>query len=112
MTKDILASASFYNKKYYFNDKYKELPTAVKQEIKEICLKYVQMFKCILLIGFYENGEIFFETQVLDENQFSFMEIDSKLELKKIEEENVELLEGLQKWWILKEGQKVRETGK
>jgi len=99
--KEIIASASNYNKKYYFNEKFAQLPSAVKKELKEICISYVEEYKCILLIGFYEDGEMFFETQVSEENECAFMEIDSKLEIKRIEKEHSELLEGLQKWWVM-----------
>ena len=101
MTKEILASGSYYNKKYYYNEKFEKLPTQIKKDIKDICLRYVNAFKCILLIGFYEDGEVFLETQVLEENEFSFMEIDSKLAIKKIEDEYVDLFEGLAKWYVI-----------
>ncbi len=101
MEKEIMASASYYNKKYYLNPVYEILPTQIKNEIKQICVEYVDKFKCILIMGFYEDGEIFFETQVLDEYEFSFMEIDSKLEIRKIEKEYAELLEGLGKWKVM-----------
>ncbi|HCC08345.1 MAG TPA: hypothetical protein DEP72_09345 [Clostridiales bacterium] len=101
MEKEIMASASHYNKKYYINEKFEKLPELVKKDLKEICINYVEEYKCILLVGFYEDGEMFFETQVLEENECAFMEIDSKLEIKRIEREYSEVLEGLQKWWLV-----------
>lgn len=112
MEKEVLVSASFYNKKYYINDMFDKLSMSIKQELKEICLKYVEQFKCIIIIGFYEDGEIYIETNVSEENEFNFMEIDAKLAIKKIEDNNKELFEGLRKYYIYLKGTDIYKKGK
>lgn len=101
MNKQVIASASYYNKKYYLNEGFEKLPYAVKKDLKEICTGYVEKYKCVFMIGFYEDCEIFVETQVSEENEFSFMEIDSKMEIKRIENEYSDMLEGLHKWVMI-----------
>ena len=37
---NVLCSASYYNKKYYFNEVYDALPQAIKDELKIMCVLY------------------------------------------------------------------------
>ena len=65
----------------------------------------------IFTMGFYENGEIFFEVRS-EESDYDFDEIGVPLEIKKIESEKKELLKALKLWYkifMTKEGQTIIE---
>lgn len=96
---EILFTASAYTQKYYFNELYKDLPTEV---IKDIHEKMIRLNKCIggiVIIGFYDDGEIFIRVMG-EENDFLYDEIFSALNVKKFESVEREFLENLSKWYV------------
>jgi len=111
MEKITLASASCYNQLYYFNPEFEELPKSIQDEIKYICVPLAEKLHCIMTMGFYTDGSVFIEATA-QESDFLFDEIGSKLEIRKIEREQNELLESLQLWYAVyktPEGEKIKQ---
>lgn len=104
MEKEVIAAASSYNQKYYFNPKFNGLPIDIKNDIKTITVCLAEKLHGIFNMGFYEDGSIFFES--LGENDdFDYDEIGAKLEIKKLEKEEKELIKSLSLWYkVFKNG--------
>lgn len=97
---NIIFCVSKYVEKFYFNELYKDLPTLVKKDLYE---KAIMLNKCIggiIIIGFYEDGEIFIRT-TCEENDFEYDEIFAALNVKEFEKMEREFLNDLSKWYTL-----------
>ncbi|NLK22170.1 MAG: hypothetical protein GX308_08910 [Epulopiscium sp.] len=112
MEKEVMASASYYAQKYYSNPEFDEIPIAIKDDIKFICISLAEKLQGIFSMGFYKNGDIYFEIKS-DEKDYDFDEIGASLEIKKLEKENKELIRMLKIWYRIyktKEGEAIKET--
>ncbi len=98
MKKKVVLSASYYTQKYYSNPEFDGIPTAVRNEMREICISLAEKLHGIFTIGFYENGEIYFEAQA-EESDYDFDEIGAPLEIKQLEKEKSELIRMLTIWY-------------
>jgi (p)ppGpp synthase/HD superfamily hydrolase len=98
MEKKVIFSASYYTQKYYSNPEFDGIPTAIRNEIRMICISLAEKLHTIFTIGFYENGEIYFEARS-EESDYDFDEIGVPLEIKKLETEESELLKKLRIWY-------------
>ena len=93
--KDILSSASFYKQGYFYNDKMPILPESVKQELKIANVLLAEKIRGIATIGFYKDtGDLFVEVRN-QEDDFSYDEINAKLEVARVEKEHAELFNSL-----------------
>ncbi len=101
MKKTVLNAASCYNKKYFLNPDYNDMPEAVKNDIKTITVCLAEKLHCIFTIGFYEDGTLYFETAGT-ENDFDYDEIGAGLEIQKLEREQNELIKSLSLWYLYK----------
>ncbi|MCL1936174.1 MAG: DUF6145 family protein [Defluviitaleaceae bacterium] len=103
--KKILVASSVYNEKYYIESEFEKIPINIQEELKTICIKTSNYLHCIFLIGFNEDGSIYFEARAKDEdNLFKENETDEVINI--IIEQNKELIESLTLWYkifILKE---------
>ncbi|MCL2852651.1 MAG: DUF6145 family protein [Defluviitaleaceae bacterium] len=95
MEKTVLAAASVYKEKYYINPEFAKLPPLVKNDIKALCVTTAQRLHCVFMVGFYDDGSVFFEAQA-EENDFIYDEIGAPLEIKRMTQERKELVEALQ----------------
>ena len=91
----VLASASAYNQKYYFNDAFAKLPETVKQEIKIMCVLFTEDVGGIILLGFDETGNLSIRTEAYEEDLL-YDEIGAHLLAKKMQEDKKELFEALE----------------
>lgn len=101
--KIVLNAASCYNKKYFLNPEYEDLPQAVKDDIKTITVCLAEKLHCIFTMGFYGDGSLYFETSGA-ENDFDYDEIGAGLEIEKLEREEKELIKSLSLWFLYKKG--------
>ncbi|WP_058486499.1 DUF6145 family protein [Defluviitalea phaphyphila] len=111
MNKKVVFAASYYTQKYYSNPEFDDIPTAIRNEIRTLCISLAEKLHGIFIIGFYENGEIYFEARA-EESDYDFDEIGVSLEIKRIEEEKSKLLKMLRLWYIMyktEEGQAIKE---
>ena len=96
--KIVLAASSAYDKKFYFNEDFDQLPQAIKDEIKIICVTYTEDVGGILTIGFDEEGNLFLESEA-NEKDLLFDEIGSALKIKQMQREREELWESLEMYF-------------
>ena len=93
--KTVLCGANSYTQKYYFNEEFSKLPDSIKQELKILCVLYVEDVGGILTLEFDENGNLELRVEN-DEGDYLFDEIGSVLKIKEIQREKEELLESLE----------------
>lgn len=93
--KTVLCGANSYTQKYYFNEEFSKLPESIKQELKILCVLYVEDVGGILTLEFDEDGNLELRVES-DEGDYLFDEIGSVLKIKEIQREKEELLESLE----------------
>lgn len=96
MNKKIIAAASFQKQKYFFDSEFEKLPEDIKKEIQVICVLSAQSLECTFVIGFKNNGDVYFE--VVDNLSD---EIGIELLIKEIRIKHKELLKALKLWYLL-----------
>lgn len=104
MEKQIVLSVSPYNHKYYFEPKFNDIPTEIKEELTETIAAIAEKVNAIISLGFNEDGQIFIE-QTADEDVF-VDDIGAALEIKKLQKEKAELLKSLQLWYMIYRSEK------
>ena len=105
MAKKILAAANNKEQKYFMEEEFKFLPDTIKEDLKRICVYMAEKLNCTFLVGFDDNGDVYFET-IKHEGDFDFDEIGAELEIKRLQKEELEL------WYVLfctKEGAPAKE---
>ena len=111
MEKKVLAGASREKQKYFFEPAFNEIPQAVKDEIRNICILMAERLGCTFLMSFEETGDLVFEI-IKNEGDFDFDDIGSELEIKSLKSEKKELIKALKLWYVINmtdEGIKIRE---
>lgn len=96
--KIVLCGASSYEEKFYLNPDFDQLPDHVKDELKIMCVLYVNDVGGILTLVFEDNGELCFEVSSTEGDPM-FDEIGSRLKIKQLQEEKAELLQSLQLYY-------------
>lgn len=96
--KVVLCGANSYEEKYYLNPDFDQLPGQVKDELKIMCVLYVNDVGGILTLVFEEDGELCFEV-TSEEFDPMFDDIGSQLKIKELQREKRELLEALQMYY-------------
>lgn len=91
----VLCGANSYEEKYYLNPDFDALPDYVKDELKIMCVLYVNDVGGILTLVFEENGDLNFEVTTEDFDPM-FDDIGSRLLIRKLQVEKADLLEALQ----------------
>lgn len=101
----ILCGANAYEKKYYFNERFKQIPQSVQDELHIICVLFTEEAGGIFTIVFELDGSVSLETDA-EENDVYYDEIGSGLLVKEIRRKRKELLQSLSLYYralILKE---------
>ena len=93
--KMVLCGANSYEEKYYFNEDFAALPSAIQDELKILCVLFVSEIGGILTLVFEEDGTLCFQV-ASEENDFFFDEIGSGLKIKEIQKEKEQLLTSLE----------------
>ncbi len=110
MEKQLVICASPEQKKYYFEETFKDMPASIQEELTAVVATLADKVKAIISLGFYENGNIYIEQTT--ENVFDD-EIGIALEIKSFEKDNKELLRSLRLWYMIyrmKEGEYVKHV--
>lgn len=111
MERKILAAADAGKQKYFLEPAFRELPESIREEVRVICVLLAQKLNCTFLMGFDEEGALYFET-VRREDDFDFDDIGAGLEINVLRREKKELLRALELWYAVfftEEGQEIRE---
>ncbi len=90
--KVILCAASKYEEKYYLNEEFDNLPSAIQREL------YTEEIGGILTLEFDSDGNLNFITAA-NEGDLLYDEIGSILKIKQMRENRKELLEALETYF-------------
>lgn len=96
--KVVLCGANSYEEKYYLNPDFEQLPGKIKDELKIMCVLYVNDVGGILTLVYEEDAELCFEV-TSEEGDLMFDEIGSQLKIKELQREKQELLAALQLYY-------------
>jgi len=96
--KIVLCGANSYEEKYYLNPDFDALPDGIKDELKIMCVLYVNDVGGILTLVYDEDGELNFEV-TSEEFDPMFDDIGSRLKIKQIRQEKQDLLQALQLYY-------------
>ena len=94
----VLCGANSYEKKYYLNPKFNNLPEQVKQELQIMCVMFTEEVGGTLIVEYDEDGYLQLITQA-DEGDLLYDEIGSGLKIHQIQFEKRELLEALEMYY-------------
>lgn len=93
-----LCGCSGYEKKYYFNEEFQNLPDSIKDELKIMCVLFTEEVSCILTLDFDAEGNLNFNVRT-EENDFLFDEISCGLKIKEMQTTKRDLLESLEMYY-------------
>jgi hypothetical protein len=96
--KVILCASSAYEKKFYINDDFLQLPEQIKLELKAMCVLFTEDVGGILSLEYDEDGTLILKVEA-DEGDYYFDEIGSSLKIKEIQRTKKELLEALEMYY-------------
>lgn len=94
----VLCGANSYEEKYFFNEQFAALPAAIKDELKIMCVLFVNQVGGSLLLEFEPDGTLVFRVSS-HEDDFFFDEIGSSLQIKELRREKGELLASLEMFY-------------
>ena len=95
--KTVLCGANSYEMKYYFNETFKGLPDAIKDELHILCVLFTEEIGGVFTIAFDAEGGILLETNA-DDDDIYYDEISSGLMVSEVQRKRRELLESLSLW--------------
>ena len=99
MSKEVtLCVSNAYQKKFYLNENFNELPQSIREELKIMCVLYTEDIGGILELVFDEEGNLQFKTSC-EESDFYYDEIGSVLKIKQFRNEKRELLEAVETYY-------------
>ena len=93
-----LCGASAYEQKYYFNEDFAALPQEIKDELKVMCVLYVEDVGGVLTVLFGKDGGLGFRVES-NEDDFAFDDIGSALKIKEIQRTKRDMLESLETYY-------------
>ena len=96
--KMVLCGANAYDKKYYLNEQFSNLPEQIKQELQIMCVLFTEDVGGILTLEFAQDGTLEFKTEALEADA-RYDEIGSALKIKQLQTEKKELLESLEMYY-------------
>ena len=98
MEKQVLCGASYYEQKFYLNPAYEALPELVKDELKIMCVLFVQEVSGIIVLEFNDEGNL----QIMvtaKEDDIYFDEIGSRLKIQQMQQEKEVLFRQLEEYY-------------
>ena len=94
----ILCAANYYNQKFYLNPVYSSLPETVQEELKIMCVMFVDEVSGIIALEFDENGNLKINVTAA-ENDIYFDEIGAGLKVRQLQCEKAQLFEQLEEYY-------------
>ncbi len=94
----VLCGASSYTQKYFFNEEFARLPQNVKDELKAMCVIFTEQVGGVLVLEFAGDGSLEFRVEAAD-NDYLFDEIESGLQIRRVQREKAELLKALETYY-------------
>lgn len=94
----VLCAASAYEKKFYLNEDFSQLPADIKDELKIMCVLFTEEVGGILTMEFDEEGQLLFKSQC-DEGDLLYDDISCGLLIKRLQNEKRDLLASLEMFY-------------
>ena len=94
----VLCGANSYDKKYYLNPQFSNLPERIQQELQIMCVLFTEEVGGILILQYDEDGSLQLITQA-DEEDILYDEIGSGLKIRQMQIDKRELLESLEMYY-------------
>ena len=94
----VLCGASAYEKKFYLNEEFNNLPERVKQELQIMCVLFTEDVGGVLLLEFDAEGKLNLVTQA-DEGDLLYDDIGSEVKIREIQNTKKELLESVELYY-------------
>lgn len=105
----VLCGANAYEQKYFLNEKFANLPQAVKDELQIICVLFTEEVGGIFTMIFEEDGSLSLETDA-DEADIYYDEISSGLLIQEIRRARQDFFESLRVYYrVFVKGESVEE---
>jgi len=101
----VLCGANAYEKKYFYNERFSQIPKSVQDELHIICVLFTEEVGGIFTVVFEPDGSVSLETDAKEDDLY-YDEIGSGLLVKEITRKRGELLQALSLYYralILKE---------
>ncbi|MCR5704712.1 MAG: DUF6145 family protein [Eubacterium sp.] len=96
--KIVLCGSNAYEKKFYLNEQFSNLPEQIKQELQIMCVLFTEEIGGILLLEFDEDGTLQFTTQA-KEDDILYDDIGSGLKVHQLQVNKRDLLESLELYY-------------
>ena len=94
----ILCVSNAYQRKFFLNPNFNNLPESIRDELKAMCVLYTEDIGGILELYFDEEGTLDFRTSCQDGDYF-YDEIGSVLKIKQYQAQKRDLLEALEMYY-------------
>lgn len=94
----ILAVSNSYEKLYYFNDDFDQIPAEVQKDLQVMLVWHTEECGGIIAVGFDTEGKLYVEATAKEYDAF-FDEIGSHLKIKEYQRSRKELFEALEKFY-------------
>ena len=94
----VLCGANSYEKKYYLNEHFSNLPEQIKKELQIMCVLFTEEVGGVLILEFEEDGSLRMITEA-KEDDLLYDEIGSGLKIHQIQLEKRDLLESLEMYY-------------
>ena len=98
MERKVLCGASYYEQKFYLNPVYEVLPQQIKDELKILCVLFVQEVSGIIILEFNDQGNLNIVVTARDDDMY-FDEIGSELKIRQMRKEKAELFAQLEEYY-------------
>ncbi len=96
--KRVLCAANSYLEKFYFNERFRNLPEDVKQRLQMICVAFTEEIGGIFLMRFSAEGKLELQS-IQEEGDYLYDEIGSGLKAREISKEYEELFQKLELYY-------------
>ncbi len=95
---EVLCGSSAYEQKYYFNEMFGNLPQAVKDELKIMCVMFTEEVGGEFILAFDGEGTLLMESSA-DDGDLLYDEIGSALKIKQLQLKKAELFGQLEQYY-------------
>lgn len=97
---EVLCGANSYEEKYYFNEKFSNLPEEIKKEIQIACVLYTEEVGGVITFEFSEEGSLLVNT-TSDERDYLYDNIEAELQVRRLLKDKEELFAQLETYYKL-----------